>query len=169
MLCQICKENTATIHLTEIEQGQRTETHLCQQCAQKQGLAVQSQIPLNELLSNLLAAAKSVSSETESPASAFSGPDIPCPACGMTLRRFSETSLLGCPADYKHFQKELMPLIERTHAGHNQHCGKVPAQTEQGQKNEIELLRLRQQLDQAIKTEDYEAAARLRDQIRHLG
>jgi protein arginine kinase activator len=169
MLCQICKENNATIHLTEIEQGQRTETHLCQQCAQKQGLAVQSQVPLNELLSNLLAAAKSVNSDAQTPASAFSQPDTPCPGCGMTLRQFSETSLLGCPEDYKYFQKELMPLIERSHAGHSQHCGKVPSRTGQQQKNEVELLRLRQQLEQAVKSEDYETAAHLRDQIRQLG
>lgn len=168
MLCQICKENNATIHLTEIEQGQRTETHLCQQCAQKQGLAVQSQVPLNELLSNLLAAAKSVAAEPQSPASAFAQPDIPCPTCGMTLRKFSETSLLGCPEDYKHFDKELMPLIERTHAGHSQHCGKVPSQSGQQMKNEVDLLRLRQQLEQAIKSENYESAARLRDQIRQI-
>jgi len=167
MLCQICKENTATIHLTEIDQGQRTETHLCQQCAQKQGLAVQAQIPLNELLSNLLAAAKSVS-EAQAPGSAFSQPDVPCPQCGMTLRRFSETSLLGCPEDYRLFQNELMPLIERSHAGHCQHCGKVPSRTDQRQKNEVELLQLRRQLEQAVKAEDYETAARLRDQIQQL-
>jgi protein arginine kinase activator len=140
---------------------------LCQQCAQKQGLAVQSQVPLNELLSNLLAAAKSVP-DSQGIAAAFSQPDLPCPTCGMTLRRFSETSLLGCPEDYKHFQNELLPLIERSHAGHSQHCGKVPSQTAPQQKNEVELFGLRRQLEQAVKAEDYEAAARLRDQIRHL-
>ncbi len=55
MQCQNCKQHSATIHLTEISNGQRTETHLCEQCAQKQGLAVKNQIPLNELLSTLLA------------------------------------------------------------------------------------------------------------------
>jgi protein arginine kinase activator len=167
MLCQNCKENAATIHLTEIDHGQRTETHLCQQCAQKQGLAVQAQMPLNELLSNLLAAAKSVP-DAQGKAVNFSGPDVPCPACGMTLRQFSETSLLGCPQDYQHFGKELLPLIERSHAGHSQHCGKTPSRTDPQQKNEVELLRLRQQLEQAVKSEDYETAARLRDQIRQI-
>jgi protein arginine kinase activator len=167
MLCQICKDNTATIHLTEIEHGQRTETHLCQQCAQKQGLAVQAQIPLNELLSNLLAAAKSVP-DAKDKAAGFSGPDEPCPACGMTLRQFSETSLLGCPQDYQHFNKELLPLIERSHAGHSQHCGKTPSHAGKQQKNEVELANLRRQLEQAVRAEDYETAAQLRDQIRQL-
>ncbi|MBM4102640.1 MAG: hypothetical protein FJ263_01115 [Planctomycetes bacterium] len=167
MLCQICKDNTATIHLTEIEHGRRTETHLCQQCAQKQGLAVQAQIPLNELLNNLLAAAKSVP-DAKDKAVGFSGPDVPCPACGITLRQFSETSLLGCPNDYQHFHKELLPLIERSHAGHSQHCGKTPSHAGKQQKNEVELANLRRRLEQAVKAEDYETAAQLRDQIRQL-
>ena len=54
MQCQSCKNNTATIHLTEITDGQRTEMHLCELCAQKKGLTVKTQIPLNELLSTLL-------------------------------------------------------------------------------------------------------------------
>ena len=55
MQCQSCKQHMATIHLTEISDGQRTEAHLCEQCAHRQGLAVKNQIPLNELLSTLLA------------------------------------------------------------------------------------------------------------------
>lgn len=167
MLCQICKENTATIHLTEITHGQRCETHLCQRCAQQQGLGAQTQVPLNELLSSLLQAAKTATDSQEKTVN-FSHPDKTCPVCGMTLRRFSETSLLGCPEDYKHFQKELGPLIERTHAGHAQHCGKVPAHAGQEMKKEVELLHLRRQLEQAVKAEDYETAARVRDQIRQI-
>lgn len=167
MLCQICKESAATIHLTEISHGQRSETHLCQHCAQQQGLGSQAQIPLNELLSNLLAAAKAAGDSSGKPSS-FPNPDKVCPACGMTLKRFADTSLLGCPQDYKYFQQELNPLIERTHAGQSHHCGKVPVHAGQQQKNAVELMHLRKQLEQAVKDEDYETAAALRDQIRQL-
>lgn len=167
MICQICKENMATIHLTEISSGQRCETHLCQRCAQNQGLGAQAQIPLNELLSNLLAAAKAASDTAAKP-SVFANPDKTCPTCGMSLRRFTETSLLGCPQDYKHFQQELTPLIEQTHAGHSQHCGKVPVHAGLQQKQAVELRHLRKLLEQAVKNEDYEAAAAFRDQIRQL-
>ena len=51
MQCQICHKNGATIHLTEITGGQRTEMHICEQCAAEQGIAVKSHIPINELLS----------------------------------------------------------------------------------------------------------------------
>jgi protein arginine kinase activator len=167
MLCQICKESAATIHLTEISHGQRSETHLCQHCAQQQGLGAQAQIPLNELLSNLLAAAKAAS-DSSGKQLPFTNPDKACPGCGMTLRRFSDTSLLGCPQDYEIFKQELMPLIERTHSGQLQHCGKVPSHAGREQQNEIALLNFRRQLELAVKNEDYEVAAKLRDQIRQL-
>ena len=56
MLCQVCNENDATIHLTEIVDGARSEMHLCECCAADQGVVIKSQVPINELLSGLLAA-----------------------------------------------------------------------------------------------------------------
>ena len=64
MQCEICQSREATIHLTEISDGVRTEMHLCEQCAQEQGVGAKSYIPLNELLSNLL----SVGPKEEEPA-----------------------------------------------------------------------------------------------------
>ncbi|NLW84295.1 MAG: hypothetical protein GXY41_07840 [Phycisphaerae bacterium] len=164
MLCQACKERTATIHLTEITNGQRAETHLCQECAHQQGLAVKAQIPLNELLSTLLS--------VQPQAQKVPGPseldvmDKVCPECGMTLKRFAKESLLGCPHDYTAFEEQLSPLIERSHNGKSWHCGKVPTHTSNEEKQDILLRQLRRELEQAIKNEDYEAAARLRDQIK---
>ncbi len=64
MQCEVCQSKEATIHLTEIADGVRTEMHLCEQCAQEQGVGTKSYIPLNELLSNLL----SVGPKGEEPA-----------------------------------------------------------------------------------------------------
>ena len=124
MICQNCKERTATVHLTEIANGQRNETHLCQECAQQQGLAIKAQIPLNELLSTLLSAQPQVGEESSSGVS-----ERACPDCGMTLKRFSKEALLGCPHDYKEFEHELAPLIEQTQNGKAWHCGKIPSRT----------------------------------------
>ena len=55
MQCQICNKHDATIHLTEIADGVRSEIHICEHCASEQDIAVKSHIPINELLSNLLA------------------------------------------------------------------------------------------------------------------
>ncbi len=160
MQCQCCKQHTATIHMTEITDGQRTETHLCEQCAQQHGLAVKSQLPLNELLSSLLAAQGQGEDQPFSDSS-----DAACPACGMTLRKFGETRLLGCPDDYKVFDGEIRALVEKFQGGSTTHCGKTPSRAPADTKSQLKVMDLRRQLNQAVKNEDYEAAAKLRDQI----
>ena len=40
MICQNCKKTVATVHLTEIEHGEKTEVHLCEECAKNQGTMV---------------------------------------------------------------------------------------------------------------------------------
>lgn len=168
MLCQLCKEHTATIHLTEISNGQRVETHLCQECAHQQGLAVKTQVPLNELLNTLLSAGPQLPSKNDAQTTSVLTSEHPCPACGMTLKRFSKESLLGCPQDYSEFQEDLLPLIERTHNGKSHHCGKIPSHTPESNRKDIQKISLRRQLEQAIKNEDYETAAALRDQLNSL-
>ena len=166
MLCQACKERSATIHLTEIDNGQRSESHLCQQCARQQGLSVKSQIPLDELMNTLLSSQQEKASQDKPSIAAAA--DHACPNCGMTLGRFAQTPMLGCTHDYTEFQAELLPLIEQSHNGKSHHCGKVPTRTCEHDHNEIKRNTLRRQLDQAIKNEEYEAAAKLRDQIQAL-
>ena len=163
MQCQICSQKTATIHLTEITDGARTEMHICEQCAAEQGIAAQSQISINELLSNLLSAQPS-DDELFGP----SDRDLPCPNCGFTINRLRREGALGCPHDYEVFEKELLPLIEKAHNGKSSHCGKIPSKVPAGARKMVEHSSLKRQLDAAIKDEDYELAARLSDRIKEL-
>jgi len=163
MQCQVCKKNEATIHLTEITDGVRAEMHICEHCAQEEGIAVKSQIPLNELLSSLLAVQPTDEelfgpSEKETSAS--------CSHCGFTLDQFRKEAVLGCPYDYEVFEKPLRRLIKKAHNGNTTHCGKVPSKTSTGTKKQIQLITLRQRLDAAVQSEDYELAAELRDKIK---
>ncbi len=163
MQCQICNENDATIHLTEITDGRRTEMHICEHCAAEQGLAVKSQIPINELLSSLLAV-----QPTDDELSGPSQQQRSCPHCNITLEQFRKEGVLGCPYDYEVFEKSLLPLIERAHDGRTTHCGKLPSKTPKDTKKQVELLNLRQQLEAAVQSEDYELAAKLRDKINKI-
>jgi protein arginine kinase activator len=163
MQCQVCNKNEATIHLTEIAGSVRTEMHLCELCAQEQGIAVKTNIPINELLSNLLAV-----QPTDEELSGHSAKDVACPHCGFTLEQFRKEALLGCPYDYEVFEKSLLPLIERAHNGRTTHCGKLPSRVPSDAKKQIELLSLRQQLETAVQSEDYELAAKLRDKINQV-
>ena len=84
----------------------------------------------------------------------------------MTFEKFRQSSLLGCPYDYEVFDKQLKGIIEKSHAGHTEHRGKIPARTPADERKQLELLRLRQELEAALQAEDYETAAKLRDRIK---
>jgi protein arginine kinase activator len=160
MQCEVCQSREATIHLTEITDGVRTETHLCEQCAQEQGVGAKSYIPLNELLSNLLAVGPK---EQESGTTSDSNPV--CPHCGYTLEKFREKAVLGCPYDYEVFEKQLMPLIKKAQDGASAHCGKIPSRVPKDSKRRLEIAHLQRQLDEAVRNENYELAAKLRDKL----
>jgi protein arginine kinase activator len=161
MLCQICNKNDATIHLTEISNGIRTEMHICEHCAAQQDITVKSHIPINELLSNLLSV-QPTDDEFFSPTEQ----QLACPKCGLTLAQFRKEGVLGCPYDYQVFEKSLRPLIEKAHNGGITHCGKIPLTTPTDTKKQMELLTLHRQLEEAVQREDYELAAKLRDKIK---
>ena len=84
-----------------------------------------------------------------------------CPDCGIKFMEFRAEGRLGCPHDYRVFGRGLLPLLQRVH-GATRHVGKVAAK----RPGAIQRLRLRSQLREAIAREDYEEAARLRDQLR---
>ena len=86
----------------------------------------------------------------------------------MTFREFRLKGQLGCPHDYDVFRSLLTPLIERAHAGASHHVGKVPDTADATVRKQTGLLRLRRELEEAIEQENYEQAARLRDQLRSL-
>ena len=159
MKCDNCNK-TATVHLTEIKSGKKIEKHLCEQCAaQSEGLPVKSHMPINELLTNFVMAHSGVQKEA----------GTTCEHCGMTWAEFRQNGLLGCPNDYSLFEKDLTPLLKRAHEEHTHHVGKVPARrggTGVPMKKQVDLTKLRKELAKAVEAEDYERAAKLRDQIR---
>ncbi len=159
MKCDNCNK-TATVHLTEIKHGKKIEKHLCEQCAaQNEGLPVKSHTPINELLTNFVMAHSGLQKE----------PSHACDNCAMTWAEFRQGGLFGCANDYQSFEKDLTPLLQRAHEGATHHVGKVP--TRRGgsgvpMKRQADLTKLRKELAKAVESEDYERAAKLRDQIR---
>ena len=57
MLCQRCRKNQATVKVTTVINGQKTETHLCEDCARKAGEMnfMDPGLTIQQLLANLLA------------------------------------------------------------------------------------------------------------------
>jgi protein arginine kinase activator len=158
--CESCHKAQATVHLTEIRNGERHEKHLCEQCAaQSEGFPVKAHTPINELLTNFVMAHSGLQKE------AAQG----CPQCGISWAEFRQSGLFGCSADYDTFERDLTPLLQRAHEGATHHVGKVPARRGGSgvpMKRQVDLAKLRKELARAVEVEDYEKAAKLRDQIR---
>ncbi len=149
--------------MTEITDGVRHEMHLCEHCATQEGITTKSQMSINELLSNLLASQPANEELWDT-----ADKQLECPDCGFSLEKFQKESVLGCPKDYEVFEKSLLPLIERAHNGKTHHCGKIPSRTPKTMKKNMDLVNMQQQLEAAIKIENYELAAELRDKISQL-
>ena len=163
MYCEECNKRPAAVHFTQILNGQKKETHLCEKCAAQKGAVIfnlDGQMGIPNLLgsffgSHYIQGVNANSTETE------------CPSCGMKLLDIRQTGKLGCADCYNAFDQYLEPILRRIH-GNNQHIGKVPAR-----EGEIVLLKrkieeLKEQLHQAVVSEEYEKAAEIRDSIKEL-
>ena len=157
--CRRCSK-PATLHITELRQGEATEIHLCESCAKDYlSQAEEMSTPDSYLQFDQL-------DESDQPE--VSGmDDRVCPNCGITFREFRSQGRLGCPHDYVAFETDLIPLIENIH-GETQHCGKLPRRAPDSSRRQHQLIRLRSDLKLAVEEEDYETAARLRDEIQEV-
>ena len=162
--CDNC-DKPATIHLTEIDGGQKLEKHLCASCAEHAGIAIKANIPISQLLENFVLQSSSSDINTV-PDDETS--DLTCDICGMTFAEFRSNGMLGCPNDYTAFAESLEPLISQWQDGATRHIGKIPKNADELQVRDAAMLRLRAQLRQAVTNEDYEEAASLRDRIRRM-
>lgn len=158
MTCQRCQDH-ATVHLTETVNGRRRELHLCASCARKAGVlpegteAQPAELPLDKVVQGLIL------THVGEIVGELAG--LTCPDCGLKFMEYRARGRLGCPNDYTVFTRGLLPLLHRAH-GATRHVGKVARR----QTAAADRLRLRSQLRDAVAREDYEEAARLRDQLR---
>ena len=159
MLCEICGKKEATVHLTEIVNDKMTKLHLCEDCAKEKGSEMEEHFGLNDLLAGLADLGATIEPEMMEM--------IKCPSCGFTYQDFKKVGRLGCGECYEAFKKHLVPLLKRIH-GADRHVGKVPLMVGKTVKDTRTLQELRMRLEKAIQTEQFEEAARLRDQIKEL-
>lgn len=166
MLCQICKKNEATVTIVKVVGMNKTELHVCNECANYLlGNAISSfsfsQNSMSEILGSLLNAFAQYGSEENA---------IPyetekkCPNCGMTYSEFLKIGKLGCNQCYEAFRKQLKPLLGRLH-GRTQHIGKAPVSIKDRFDRLQRIKEIKNELQKAVLKEEYERAAVLRDKI----
>jgi protein arginine kinase activator len=168
MKCERCKKVKANFHVCKVKDGKVRKTHYCSECADKKGLLSDDTVldipgssgkpvtkadtvkvdafpkTVGDLLSTRLDdfLAKAVKDEV-------SNNDV-CPACGNSKQSFLKKGLFGCPECYVQFADAWI-----------KDAPKPPEP-----KDPVSLLK--KQLDIAVKKEEYEQAARIRDDIAKL-
>jgi protein arginine kinase activator len=175
MRCQRCGKQEASVHLIDLVNGKRTVRWLCAACAGRSpgegeddpsfGLGGNPENSDGEEDSYSLA---SFLGEMFEPAGGDESSEPPvCPDCGYSFAAFRGTNRLGCPRCYVAFRQPLLSILSHLHR-HVSHLGKVPDNGREGSSPSAELSRTRIALEKAIAAEDFEKAARLRDDILQL-
>ena len=85
----------------------------------------------------------------------------------MDFADFSRSGKIGCNVCYGVFHEQLEPILRRVH-GTNCHTGKVPVKAGNAVRLRMKVKSLRQDLERSVQCEDYENAAKIRDNIRLL-
>ncbi len=171
MMCEKCRKNEATVHLTEIIKNVKSEVHLCEGCAREIGL--------NSKLSNFSLTVPDMLSFLNVDEAGEIVDSHHCKRCGTTFVDYKKTGKLGCPECYRYIKSALDPVIANYH-GEKKHIGKMPSNfiemkstgkiflettTRVAEKTET-LTELEKKLDLAVKDERYEEAAVFRDKIK---
>src|SRR2546422_4905711 len=115
MLCDICKKNEATVHLTQIVDAKMLKADLCEACSKAKGIQEASGFSLADLLVGL-GAADEIKTEA---------PGVQCSMCGFTQADFKKTGRLGCSTCWETFEAGLASLLKAMHKS-DRHIGKVP-------------------------------------------
>ncbi len=176
MLCEKCRKNQATMRLTRTVNNKKTVVNLCADCAREAGAPFSTAMDgIGSILSGLMG----LENIWKTPA--YSTKTVKkCPVCGMTQEEIVSSGKLGCAECYITFIDEMRPLLRKIH-GNCLHHGSVPEESgsspvhlpgndertgKRAKSGEDTLETLKIQMQDAIKREDFEAAAALRDRIK---
>ena len=156
MKCDHC-EQPAVVHEVLIRNGKTTEVHLCAEHALAAGLAVPAAQPVAEVLLHIAKSKQEEAARARALAS--------CTGCGVSFTEFRKTGTLGCSACYDSFQPMLGQVIERAQAGGTAHVGRAPKAVAEVETRRVRREKLLRDLETAVSAEQYERAARLRDEL----
>jgi len=156
MFCDVCKEKQANVFFTQIINGQVQKVNLCDDCSKQKGVTDPTGFALAELLLGI----------GQEPASEAKSAERTCERCGLTQSDFKRAGRLGCAGCYDVFHDEIEALLKNIHKG-TRHVGKVPSRAAASAVTH-RLETLRTDLAKAIDDENFEDAARLRDEINRL-
>ena len=179
MLCEKCGQRDARVKITRIINGVSETHHYCRECAQE--VTGQKKINTNEwsqAIFKLLTEMFMQNAQDNSPEMNEKAAGLVCPTCGRTYSDFVKSGVFGCSDCYEAFEPVLAPALLSMQGTTSQH-GAAPVKNEEEMpapdpfseeeiSPEEELGILEALLQEAVREEDYEAAAKYRDEIRAL-
>lgn len=167
MICDVCKKNKATVHLTQIINGIKKEYNLCESCAKEMNtisfipdINIGKDFSFQNVIGGLIDYINGNSYKVEEK-------DVVCKNCGMSYKEFKDNGLLGCSECYTEFKEFLNPVVKRLH-GSTEHMGKIPKKTCSCIIQKKKILKFKEDLNKAVAMEEYEKAAEIRDKIIEL-
>ncbi len=164
MLCQNCGKNEANTHIKQVINGDTAEMHLCSECANHLGYSDMFSgfdFGFSDFFGGLL---------NDVTSSRKLGDVKRCEKCGSSFNDIVREGRVGCAQCYETFYDRLKPSLQRIHGKAN-HSGKISRSTlekpaEKTPEEKIEALQL--QMDEAVSKQDFEQAAKIRDEIKTL-
>lgn len=158
MLCQKCHKNLATVRYAEVVDGKVTEQQLCSDC-----LALHQR---ETAMGFELSRAPSLKPKEER-SRGEAAREQTCPSCGVLSSHIIDAGRVGCPHCYEQFGGQIESILEGMHRA-LRHKGKVAKMDDTRARLRAELQNKRALLRSVLRAENYEEAARLRDEIRIL-
>jgi len=159
MKCEICGLRKAVIHIQQVIGKERIDLHMCEECALERGISGEGEnVELS--ISNMLNGLLDIRDLKERK-------NTVCPQCGLNWESIHKREKLGCAECYGTFSREIRFLLEKMGA-EDTHHGKLPKGLNTYKRYIIDVVKLKEGLKEALKREDYEKAARIRDRIREL-
>ncbi|MCI8590690.1 MAG: hypothetical protein HFE77_08310 [Clostridiales bacterium] len=156
MLCDKCKKRNATVLYKQTVNGVSEQMALCSECANQMSIGGLFDDDFNFFGSLFKGSGSALPSE-----------DKVCTLCGSTFEQIARDGKVGCAKCYEIFEDRLRPSIERLH-GRVEHIGRKPKGSVQRDEKQEKLKELKEQLAASIEKENFEEAAKLRDEIRGL-
>lgn len=169
MLCTECQKRPATLHYTQIINGEKTEVHVCEVCAQKKGYSFPGDEPytLHDLLTGLFnVTSPGLDVKEDNFFNQFN--ELTCDHCQLSFSEFQRIGKFGCANCYDTFKAKLPAIFRKVHSGNTKHDGKIPKRKGGNLHIKKEIERYREYLQQLIKEENFEEAAVIRDRIKDL-
>lgn len=164
MLCQRCHKNLATVRYAEVVDGKVTDLHFCSDCLLRHQESSQTGF---ELSGPAPAPRHTPAQESGGQQSDSVVAQRTCSSCGMLLKHAVKTGQVGCSQCYSEFADDLEPMLRAAHTA-MRHRGKAPHRDDAREALRAELQTKRALLRTALKMENYEEAAVLRDEIKAL-